>query len=279
MFSFKSLFKYLLLKRRVRYAGLFLCCFIAFPTFAQSPKGHIGIALSARTSQNKFTEYTDGDVVINQEDGPINHYGLTFSWQFDNGAFFSLAAESGNGNLIWQGFDQAFQQTQYTTEYLLDDSSLHLGRNFGRYSSYIGLGHRFRERNIVGGNLYEEFIWDYAALGMNWQFQMRPHWQLRFLWELSIALQSELNVEFAGNYDAVNIETGRTATGDASIEILFKPSSKFSIGLSPIYEFSVIDEGDNYPLLQNGREIGTAHQPRTTYESLSWQLNLVKYFD
>lgn len=265
---------------KVRYAGLFLLLSAAGTADARTDTkdNNSFLAVSARNSDNAFTEYGEKDFVLNRELGDIEHYGLALHWQLESGVFIEVATERGKGTLDWKGYDQVYQYAEFQTEYLFTEQSMHLGRNFGSHSAYIGVGSRYRERNIIDGGLYEELNWRYGAFGMRKRFNLGQSWQLNFSGQLAVAWDSQLRVEFANRYDPVDIKPGQLATGEGAVELLFKITPKFSVSAGPVYEFTLITKGDQYALRKNGIERGLSHQPKTEYETISWQIKLNKHF-
>lgn len=273
--------------KKVRFAGLFLF-FVSAAAYSDASLADFDsvVAVSSRTSENTFREYEvirneeagDREFVRNEEAGAIDHLSGALHWQFDSGVFFEVTAERGKGTLDYRGYDQAFQFIQLQTEYLISSQSLSVGRDFGKHAAYIGFGNRYRERNIVDGNLYEELSWRYGLFGMRKNFHFGQRWRLNFHAELSVALDSQLKVEFAGAFDPVEIEPGQIYSGLGGVELQYKLTPKFSISVGPRYEFSLITESDKYERSKNNKVQFLTHQPKTEYETLSWQLALNKHF-
>lgn len=272
----KTFFKTSLIKK-VRLAGLFGVCgatFLCTTALANSS----ALSVSTRSSNNTFTEYGEKDFVWNEETGEIDHLGAMLHWQLQSGVFFEIAAERGKGTVDYLGYNQLMQLIQRQTEHLVTTQSLHLGRDFGKHSVYIGIGNSYRERNIVEGNLYEELNWRFGIFGMGKQFRFGQRWQLNLKGQLSIALDSQLKAEFAGIYDPIEIDPGQIASGYGGVELQYKITPKFSLSIEPRYDFTLITKGDQYPIYQNGEETGVSHHPKTEFEAVSWQLRISKHF-
>lgn len=273
--------------KKVRFAGLFLFLVGAAAYSDASPADFDSfVAVSSRTSENTFREYDlirndeggDREFVRNEEAGAIDHLSGALHWQFDSGVFFEVTAERGKGILEYRGYDQVFQFIQLQTEYVISNQSLSVGRDFGKHAAYIGIGNRYRERNIINGKLYEELSWRYGLFGMRKDFHFGQRWQLNFNAELSVALDSQLKVEFAGTFDPIEIEPGQIASGLGGVELQYKFTPKFSISVGPRYEFSLITESDKYEKSRNNKVQFLTHHPKTEYETISWQFTLMKHF-
>lgn len=263
--------------KKVRLAGLFAVCGAAFCCTA-AHANNSALSINARSSNNTFTEYGEKDFVWNEETGDIEHLGMMLHWQLDSGVFFEIATERGKGTVDYRGYNNLLQLIQHQTEYLITTHSLHLGRDFGKHSVYIGIGNHYRERNIVDGNLYEELNWRYGIFGMRKRFGFGQRWQLNVNGQVSVALDSQLKAEFARIYDPVEVTPGQIASGYGGLELQYKITPKFSLSVGPRYDFTLITKGDQYPLYQNGQEKGVSHHPKTEYESISWQLTINKHF-
>lgn len=262
--------------RKARTAGLFLL--LSATTAASRESGeqqHSFLSFYARSGDHTFTEFTQADFILNQEQGQVEHYGLVGRWQFDSGVFLQAAAERGSGSIAYQGYTQALNFREYTTEYLLTEQYLRLGRNFGNHSAYISIGSRYRERNIVGGNLYEELDWRYGAFGLGKHFALGQRWQVNFSAELALALDSRMRAEFAGLYDPVEVTPGQLLTGSVGAELMFKLTPKFAVSAGPLYEFTRIKAGETS---RASGASATAAQPLTEYETLYWEIKLSKFF-
>lgn len=236
------------------------------------------ISIYASRSDHTFTEYNDKNLVLNRELGAIDHLGVALHWQLDSGMFLEVKSERGKGSVQYRGFDQALQYIEHRTEYVLTEQQLRLGRQFGNTEAYVGVGSHYRERNIVGGNLYEEFDWHFASCGLAKWFDLSQRWQAKLFAEAELALDSQLKAEFAGHFDPVVVAPGRITSTTAGVELLFNATPKFTISLAPIYNFTLIKPGDDYTLSKQGSEIGTASLPKSEYETISWQLKLSKLF-
>lgn len=267
---------------KARISGLFLLLICIFSpakdAFGEVRGNKSALSIYANRSYHTFIEYNDDDFVINEESGAIDHSGLLLHWQFESGAFIELSTERGKGTIDYAGYTQLFEFVEHKTEYLLTQHRMHLGRNFGSHSAYIGVGSRYRERNIVNGSLYEELEWTFAAFGMSRQFRLGQSWRLNIAGEVARALDSQQRIEFARNFDPVTIEPGRMVTGRGMVELAFLLTPKMSISFAPIYEFSRITKSDSYALKQDGKVVGATYHPKTEYETISWQLKLSKLF-
>lgn len=264
-------------RKKVRNAGLF--SLLVAPLVGQSAETYnSSLSVYAQRNDHTFTEYNERDVVLMREQGVIDHYGLSFHWQLDSGVFVAVKTERGKGSAQYRGFDQTLQYIERRTEYVITEQNIYLGRQFGNNEARVGIGSQYRERNIVDGKLYEELDWRFASFGLAKRIPVGTRWQLKLFGEAGLALDSQLQVEFDGKYDPVEMAPGRITSATAGVELLYKVTPKFTIGLTPIYKFTQVEQGDDYPLIQKGREIGVAAQPRSEYETLTWELKLSKMF-
>lgn len=262
--------------RGARIAGLFLLLNAAAASQISAAAAlQSFVSVTTRNGDHTFTEFTDSEFILNQEQGRIEHLGLNGRWQFHNGVFLQAGADRGSGAIAYGGYTQSLNYREYTTEYLLTEQYLRLGRDFGNHSAYISIGNRYRERNIIDGNLYEELDWRYGAFGLGKHFKMGERWQINFSAELSMALDSRLRAEFSGLYEPVELAPGQLLSGRGGAELMFKFTPKFAISGGPLYEFTRIKASDGG---SNIDAQSAATQPFTEYESLFWQVKLSKFF-
>jgi hypothetical protein len=238
---------------------------------------------------NVFTQYTDAHFVelddlgdpINEEEGSLLFSGVGFYWQFDSGLFTDISYSSASDNLTYRGLSQLGQFIESETEYFIRDAQILLGRNFGPTGAYLGLGSRFRERNILGTEdvlgLYEEMDVTYGLFGLRLNLFANRPFQLRLYGSIATDLQSELYIA-SESFDPLELEPGNHLIAEGSIEFLFHLFGGITLSVIPSYEFTHIDKSDSYRVYVNGEYRYDAVHPETEYETLSVKAKLSWYF-
>lgn len=222
-----------------------------------------------------FVELMDNGEPLNEEKGNLLFSGGGLHWQLSTGLFGEAFYKRANDTLVYRGLTQLGQFVTSKTEYYISDLSIHLGRDFGPTSAFIGVNQHYRERNILGRpevdvrGVYEELEILNGVFGMRAAFFRHKPFHLRLEARVATGIDSSLYYK-DDVFDPVTISPGRQMTYRVSAELFFTPFSQLVLSLIPAYEYSNIEKSKQYAVYQNGRPAGlNAHLPATEWEIYS----------
>lgn len=228
-----------------------------------------------------FVELDDDGEPYNEEDGSLIFTGVGSYWQFDSGLFTELVLKAAEDTLTYRGLSQFGRFIESETEYFIRDAHLLLGRSFGPTGAYLGLGNRFRERNILGREgvrgLYEEMDVTYGLFGLRATIFANRPFQIRLDGNISTDIDAELKVA-SEDFDSAKVQTGKQFAVEGSIEFLFVLFDGFTLSIIPSYNYTHIDKSDEFAVYQGDTFKGNIFLPETEYETLSLSAQLSWFF-
>jgi hypothetical protein len=228
-------------------------------------------------ADSQFVELDDEDNPYNEEKGTLLYSGFGGSWQFNSGIFIEAYYRTAGDDLDYRGYSQFGQFVESQTEYFIRDTQITMGRNFGLTSAYLGLGNRFRERNVLAtgsvAGLYEETDITYALFGLKLNLLAGKPFQIRFSASLATDIKSDLYAS-SEIFDAFTIETGKHFMAAGNVEFIFHLFSGLTLSLIPEYEYFHINQSDSYRVYVDGEYKYDGAHPESEYEALSLKTKL-----
>lgn len=260
------------------------CLLLGVSAFGSSGWAEVSVSVSSQIDRVLYTEVNRSGETVNREIGTLSIQGLRLSYRRPGGWYWQGSTLMGGNTVNYTGLSQPGPSRLFAseTEYFFNQLQAKVGRAFEHSTFYIGVGHKYRERNILRREsirgLYEEFEHNYVLAGLDYRFAHGDRSFIRLDVQAKSSVSSNLQVELDGLYDAAVGSTGNDMTFSASIEWFVESQSGWGIGIAPMYEFTHVSRGREFPLMQNGVEVGTFHQPESQWETFSLRVRLGKRF-
>lgn len=260
------------------------CLLLGVSAFSSLGWGAVTVSASSQTARVLFTEVNENGETLNREVGNLSMQGLQLSYRRAGGWYWQASTLMGGNTVSYTGLSQAGPSRLFATEteYFFNQLQAKVGRAFEHSTFYVGLGHKYRERNILRREsirgLYEEFEHNYVLAGLDYRFAHGERSLIRLDMQVQSSFSSNLLVETDGLYDPAVGSTGNDLTFSASVEWFAESQSGWSIGIAPMYEYTNVSRGGEFPLMQNGVEVGSFHQPESQWETFSLRLRVGKRF-
>lgn len=260
------------------------CLALVLTVFSHAGWAAFSVSVSSQKDRVIFAEINESGETLNREVGGILKQGLHLSYRRPQGWYWQASTWMGSNTVSYTGLSQAGASRLFTTEseYYFNQLQAKFGRAFEHSTFYLGFGHSYRERNILRQDsvrgLYEEFEHNYALLGFDYRFVHSERAHIRLDMQLKSSFSSNLQIEFDGLYDPAAGSTGSDMTFYASLEWFAESQGGWGIGIAPIYEYTYLARSDAFPLMQQGVEVGSFHQPESQWETFSLRLRLSKRF-
>lgn len=244
------------------------------------------ISGSVRLQHSLFVE-SEEDRAINEESGTFQFAQISLYKRFRNNVFFQLSAEQSSQTLDYDGYTQGGTRYQTETEYYLRHYRAVLGRKKNRFSSYLGLVSRYRERNILtvtlanGGvlhGLYEELNSTDVLLGFDFYLFQSNRRHLKLVNEFSTSLKSDLHIDFDGAFDPADLRPGQTINWYVALEYFYDWTWGTGLSIRPFYQYSYMQSSNKIDLYQNNLKVGSSKQPTTEYQEAGIEFGLSKHF-
>lgn len=260
------------------------CLLLTASAFSNLGWAAVTVSVFSQIDRVLYTEINASGETLNREVGSLSMQGLQLSYRRPGGWYWQMSTSMGGDAVNYTGLSQAGPSRLFTseTEYFFNQLQAKLGRAFEHSTFYLGLGHKYRERNILRREpvrgLYEEFEHNYVLAGFDYRVAHGERSHIRLDMQVASSFNSSLVVETDGLFDPAVGTTGNDLTFSASIEWFAESQSGWGIGIAPMYEFTNVSRGREFPLMQDGAEVGTFHQPESQWETFSLRVRLGKRF-
>lgn len=241
------------------------------------------VSLTGQYSNLHFVELYDTGEPRLEEEGNMLFSGGSVYWQLQSGLFGEISYQQASDTVDYRGPSQNGRFVESETELFVRDANVLFGRNFGYTAAFLGAGHYFRERNILGvemvRGLYEELESINGIFGVRGNIFPTRRFQIRVEGRLWTDLDSTFYVASPGVYDPVTFTPGKSFSYRTSIELFFNPVGGLVFSLIPAYEYTQLKKSESHQLFLNGVARDEAFfLPKTEWESYSVTGKLSWYF-
>ncbi|EWH08724.1 hypothetical protein DS2_15859 [Catenovulum agarivorans DS-2] len=163
------------------------------------------LGLSASLTNSRFSE-KDNQKTLNTEQGQFTGLGLDWGYVIPGNWLISGKITQQNTKLNYQGFSQNGLAINSHTQYQQQEFAVAVRYTYLPYFASIGMSHNQHQRDIksVGeiSGLNENYQFNYAMLGLGFQYNLTQHLQLELSVDYAYSIKSNLSVDFFNLYDS-----------------------------------------------------------------------------